>query len=207
MNHNLSFWQEPDWRRESTVSPVFLSGVVIALALVGLLAYISFVFTGNMARRSDFNQIAGDNQQIAARSEAVKEQQKMINLWQNHLAALQNDAASTIVWSRQLEALQSMVPDDIVLSQLSLRSEEVRDESGPRAPSAPKETKLRYVVTVIGAAFGEDAQRTITRFSEQLTFHPEIDRYLQNRELKNISDTSETAGTRFTMICTYKPMG
>jgi hypothetical protein len=205
MNHDLSFWEEPDWRRESTVSPVFLGIVVISLLLVSLLAYMSYIFTGNIGRRAELNRIAGENLKIADRAEEIKEEKKMVNLWQSHLDALKEQSAKAMVWSRQFEALQSMVPEEIVFSQLSLRSEEARDESGPR--SKEKETKYRYVLTLIGTAFGPESQRAITRFSEQLVFHPEIDRYLQNRELKNISETSDTLGTRFTLICTYEPMG
>ncbi len=208
MAHNLTFWSPPDWRRESTVSPVFVAVVVLSLFLVGTLAYASFVFTSKLSRQFELDQITAQNGEIAAQAGEVMEQQQKTKSWQDKVKLLRQESQLRVLWSRQLEALQELVPSNVTFSQMALRSEEMRITLPTRGPGGEKmeEIKTRYILTITGVAFGDNQQKSITDFAEKLPQHPEIGRYVQNRELRNISAGDAEDGTRFTLVCTYIPI-
>jgi hypothetical protein len=211
MEHNLSFWSEPDWRRESTVSPIFLAVIILSMFLLVALAFTSYVFSSRLATKSDYDRLVSENNKIVAQARVIKGYKSRIKQWQVYLDELDEREKKTIVWCRQFEALQTLVPNQIVLSQLALRSERIKEDpviagQVPTAGVVPK-VKTRYTLTILGVAYGENAQRVISQFSESLTRQPEIDRYLENRELRDIRGGDPKTGTTFTIVCTYKPIG
>jgi Tfp pilus assembly protein PilN len=210
MVHDLSFWEGPDWRRESTFSPNFLMGAILCLFAVVALGVTSYQFTTKLRLKGRLAALEGDNKRVVQRAERIRALKSKIEMWDGHMAALQKREDGRIVWSRQFEALWSLVPDDLVFNQLALNStettEEVEKKVGGRTAKI-KIPKVRYTLTITGMARGEDAQRTITTFSDRLPLHPVIARHLESRELKQISDAREGGDRKsFTIMCTYKPL-
>ncbi|MCF7854194.1 MAG: hypothetical protein K9N51_05295 [Candidatus Pacebacteria bacterium] len=208
MKHSLSFWEEPDWRRESTISPTFLGGILLCIMLLGGLAMASYVFTVRISRRAELERVKLENKQIAGQAERVKKRQETLQVWGGNLEQLHQLTARTMLWSRQLEALQSVVPMDITLTQLNITANEVQVDLPREKGAAPKQvSKTQYVLTLSGVARGERAQETITEFSDELPRNPEIGRQLINRELKNISGARGGKAKTFTIVCIYRPVG
>jgi Tfp pilus assembly protein PilN len=211
MEHNLSFWREPDWRRESTVSPIFLAIIVLSMFVLVALAFTSYVFSSRLGTKSEYDRLINENAKIAARAKVVQDYKTRIAQWQSYLDELDARERNRIVWSRQFEALQSLVPNEIVLSQLALRSTRVKEDptTAGGVPAAGAEPKVvtRYTLTILGVAYGDNVQGIISRFAESLAQQPEIGRYLENRELRDIRGGDAETGTTFTIVCTYKPIG
>ena len=211
MEHNLSFWPELDWRRESTVSPIFLAVIILSIFLLIALAFTSYVFSSRLGTKSEYDRLVNDNARIAGKAQVVQNYKSRIAQWQTYLDALKEREENRIVWCRQFEALQALVPNEIVLSQLALRSARVKEDptTAGGTPVAGTEPKVvtRYTLTILGVAYGENAQRVISQFAESLAQQPEIGRYLENRELRDIRGGDAEAGTTFTIVCTYKPIG
>ena len=205
--HNISFWEEPDWRRESTLNPNFVMVVVAALFLVVGLGAVSFAYTSRHSVESELSGLQSQNSEIESLAENLRKQQQRRNEWRRVLDKLETKRDKRLLISRQLEALHRAVPPEIVLEGLEIRAESVEV---PGAEGKKEKEALRYVMSLSGVASGPRAQAAITGFANRL--RPGADSVIGARllssELKNISGGRNLGETNknFTIVCTYKPV-
>jgi len=210
MAHDLNFWPGLDWRRESTFSPNFLLVAIICLFAAAGVAFTSFQFTAKLRLRARLTALTRDNDLIAEEAERVRDYQGKVDMWRANRAKLATQAESRIVWSRQFQALWSVLTDEIVFNQLSLNSGDVTEEVEVQAGRKKKKQKIvrtRYSLTITGSAYGQNAHFAVTTFSDRLPLHPVIGRRLESRELKKIGGGRDGGDHKtFTIMCTYKPL-
>lgn len=217
--HNLSFWDEPDWRRESTLNPNFLMGVVIALFLIAALAVASIAYSSSSSLEGRLSALQAQNQRIADQAQEVRTQKEKLNLWNEVLARLEQMERQRFVISRQLEALYEAVAQspEIQFETLEMHIETVQVEgaegkgNGQGNGKGQKETKVRYAMSLNGFATGEGAQQIITEFWKRLRpgggeADSVIRRLMGNTELKGITGVGDENVKNFSIVCTYKPI-
>jgi len=206
--HNLSFWEEPDWRRESTLNPNFIMGVIIALFAIAGLGVVSFTYTSTVSLSGELSGMKVRNEEIASKAEKVKLQKERTRMWTEVLEKLENMRRKRLVLSRQLAALQAAVPSAIVLDSIGFHVVRVDAEMAPATTGAKEnETVLRYGMSVSGSASGDNAQAAIVAFANRLRPGADsvIGRRLLSSELKNISGGRGNQNTKsFRIECTYK---
>ena len=216
MHHDLNFWSEPNWRRESTINPVFLMVIIFGLFAVAGFAVTTVVLSGRGAVKEQLAELQAQNAEIEQKAEVLRRYQTRMKTWQEYIALLEHLRAQRVLWSRQLEALQALVPETMTLRTLNLKGDRLtveleEDEPPPKGKKKEPKTQMqmRYVLNISGIAEGARAQEIITEFSRQLSRDPVISRRLQSRELKNISGNVSREGKSvhtFTIVCTYEPV-
>ena len=220
MQYDVNFWTEPDWRRESTISPLFLMFIVLSVFVLIGLTLTSITLGARANANADLKRLQAARDEIKDEAEQVRKQRKQARSWQAKHDMLQRLADRRIVWSRQLEALQAMVPPRMVFVSLACTADRVmatelglatgrgakRDSSGKKEE---EQVALRYTLTINGRVRGENAQETVTSFSRQLRGNAVTGSELESRELKNLSGETTKEGTpasTFTIVCKYKPV-
>lgn len=214
--HDLSFWQEPDWKRESTLNPNFLMAVIIALFIVAGIAMTTFANRARSQTSETLNNLKSQLETIKPTADELKAMQADIALWQGHLDTLSGNPDGTILWSRQLESLQRLVPPAIRLNKLEIRAEQVREklpaDSAAGRPMPVILIKTVYHLRLQGEAIGKDAQGIITDFAQAIASDSVIGDRLKNYEVQNItelrssSENEESLGKSFVFSCAYKEM-
>ena len=204
MVHDLSFWSEPDWRRESTLSPVFVMAVFLCLIALAGIAYTSVVFSGKISRTYALGKLEAGNERIKRQAFKVKAARAELAMWRENRAALTELEAERVIWSRQLDALRRIIPDPVTLKLIACRLERVSVAAA--TPDTPPVPQRRYVVTMNGVAQGKEAYRAIPAFADRLQRDPEIGPYLYRATLKNMSGSPGDDETQFTIICEYQPL-
>lgn len=213
MRHDLSFIDQPDWRRESTVSPTFLAAIIFCLFLAAGIGGVFYAYSEKLGRSYRLSAVRSSNDAIAERAGQIAQYNEQLAVWEQNLAAVQELRDQRLLWSRQLHSLWNMVPDDIILTQLSITAHAVRDapagagRRGDAASQAPPRERLQYTMTITGVARGERAQEVITGFADRIPYDREIGRYLLSRELKNISGGADDEEKSFTIVCVYNLVG
>ena len=168
MQHDLNFWQEPDWKRESSISPVFLMMVVVALFVLVGGAAASWAFHGRLTLQNRLADLSARNARIEKEALAAKDHRRKSEMWDRVLKQLDKRVAENLRWSLQLRALQELVPDDIRFDTLAVRTEQVLEHVAVQGKPGRDELRLQYVMTINGRARGANAQKTIARFLENL---------------------------------------
>jgi len=204
--YDLSFWERPDWQRESTINPTFLMTVAIALCLLIGFAAVSMSYQSLASVKEDLKSAKAGSQGLTAKAQRLKELQKQSNTWEKKLEKLETEKNRKIVISRQLEALQKLVPDDIILDSLNLNLKTI-EEKIKKGNAKKVKINFQYEMTLSGVAGGKMPQAVITEFAGKLrpgAPNP-IGERLKSSELKQISGGSrgqEDAKT-FDIACIY----
>lgn len=235
MRYDLNFWPEVDWRRESSIDPRFLAAVGICLLVLAFLGVWSWSYADLQACHADLEAVTKANDKIKASAEDVTRQNQCLANWKVITAKLEHKEAQRLPWSIQLAALATTVPDSVLLSQLLVRSQQVRVEvpvvdslstrsaaavaAGGEAQAAPRSLparkpksslRLQYELTLIGVAVGDGADNVITQFSRDLPRHPDIAPWLDSVELTGVEPElrafNNRPGKKFTIVCKYRPI-
>ncbi len=214
--HNLSFWQEPDWKRESTLNPNFLMAVIIALFVVASIAMTTFANRSRSHTLESLDNLKTQLESIKTAADELKAMQADIALWQGHLDTISGNSNESILWSRQLEALQRLVPAEIRLTNLEIRAEQVREklpaDSAAGRPMPVVLIKTVYHLRLQGEALGQDAQATITDFAQKIASDNVIGDRLKHYEVQNISEMRSSSenipspGKTFVFSCVFKEL-
>lgn len=205
---DLNFWQEPDWRRESTINPNFLMVVIVTLVLILAGWLITHTHRVKGMATEELGDIEAQHAEIKETAEEIKEFRQLTSFWQSKLEELQEEEKRKIIVSRQLEALQQLVPSEIIIQSFRLNLNEVEVDNG--SSDDEKEEKFQYRLDLTGTAGGENPQKIITDFAARLRPGSDnmIGRNLQSYELKQISGESgrgEGEEKKFTIECIYQP--
>lgn len=217
MQYDLSFWNLPDWERESSIDPKFLAGIAAALLLLLMLATFSWSLRGLQSRRVELGTVTAQNRKVIDKAAEVQRQMACTRRWEELLGQLDSKGRTRVVWCRQLASLTGLVPDSMVLHEVTLRSqraEAVADKGpapavAPAAPAAPaagstssaaaaparrpaptKTTKIQVIqceLTIKGVVRGADASEQINTFSRSLERHAELGALLDFAKLKNVA--------------------
>jgi type II secretory pathway pseudopilin PulG len=212
VQYDLSFWECPNWKREGSISPTFLALVGACLMAILAVAILSWSFLRLQGTRENLSRIQAQNSEAAAATAEIKRQQDCVRLWDKALAELDKEARSRITFCRQLAALQSIVPDDIVLGRLSVTSTEarVRKEKGGKDEGFVEVTELRYGLGISGSAYGDQAEQLITALSREMATHPELARELETVQLTSVTPLTRQRsdappGKAFSIIARFTP--
>ncbi len=218
MKYNLNFWQEPDWQKENSVNIASLGALVALILVIAGVSHVIWILADISDRQDTLSMLEREIHQHKAVYGKVQSQADSIALWQETVKQLQVQSANRIVWSTQLNAIQNLVPEDIVLKNLLLDSTDLLPEVDKlkARPTAGKRLKHRhmteYQLRVFGVAYGENAESIITDFSRRLPKHPEMKSYLQSVELTSVmphnsrGSAAVLTGKEFVIVCHYKPV-
>jgi len=124
MAYDLNFWGEPDWARESGISPLFLMAVVVCLFGLAGAASASWAYHVRLSRQSELGELTRRCEKIAPEALAAKDHRRKAALWDKALMGLDERARAGMPWSAYLEELRRQVPDDIRFDTLAIRMEE-----------------------------------------------------------------------------------
>ena len=221
MQIELNFWNEPDWKRESTINPRFLAVAGLFFVIVILLGLFSWAWSMKQVREDTLNQLRLVNQQHMGAIREIERQQECIRFWRKVRRNLEVRGDKRIVWSQQLAALQRRVPERILLSKLHLRSSrrEAVDDQSRQASRSSGETpaptrpiyETRYQLTIRGRAYAENADKVIREFSRSLPRDPVLGAAVETVQLTDVAVESTAEETdvpvkKFTIVCRYKPI-
>lgn len=225
MQYDLNFWPEPDWQRESSVDPYFLLVLFLALLMVVCVGLAAWNAMGIQHRRGELLALEIHIGKTARAAAEVQRQLDCLALWDQVTRRLEACASGRPVLCRQLAAIQSLVPEAVTLTRLSLDSVDSRAEGArPATPApgegaetrvrAPKENvQTRYVMTITGVARGANAEQVITEFSRAIPMHADLRPLLSTVELTSVvtesrmsgRDEAAGPGKEFVIVCRYKP--
>ncbi len=228
--YDVSFWEPPDWRKESSFDPLFLAVVGASLVLLAMLAWFSWNFQTRLTLKGRILTMTAANDRIAKQADRVRAMRRELETWKRTAAALEWKHRARILWCRQLAAFQRTVPDAILLSNFNYTS---RVESVPitalgvgngsaaeKAGSNRKSRRKPQLVPVItgqvilsGIGFGRDAAEAINRFSRSLQLDSELKNWISKAEILDVGP-AQTSGMleggdgakAFTLECDYKPI-
>ena len=225
MEYDLSFWELPDWRRESSVNPKFLAAAGVCVALLAVFGCVSWAFRSVHAQKRLRDKVAADVKKIAGDAARVQLLRTRVMRWETILKKLDAKARARIVWCNQFAALQSVIPESVTLQRLQLSSQPVEVEEKPKDPPKPagaasssshrppktrKVRMLEWRLTLTGVARGDNADQVSEELSQRLATHPDIAPKLESAKLGKVfsvpAKDGQTAGKQFTINCKYKPV-
>ena len=226
MRYDLNFWPELDWRRESSIDPRFLAAVGASAVMLAVFAAWSFLYSSLQAARNERARTIAANEKIKGIAVEVTRKNEMIRYWQGIEARLQRKPKVRMPWSRQLAALTEVVPDSVIISSVTVRSNPVKVDvpdvispkpgvaAAPAARRLPGRAKtglrLQYDLTLTGAAVGDSADDVVSRFSREIPQHSEIGPWLESVELTSLQPDmnafAHQPGKKFSIVCRYKPL-
>ncbi len=215
MMYNLNFWPEVDWKREGSMDPRFVMGACLCLLVLAIAAIWSVHYGRVLVLRSDLAVLRVENAKIEKTAEEVTRKNDCVAYWNKVIAGVKGKNKTRMPVSRQLSALAAAMPDSIILSSVSFRSQ-TRDANMadllPAQKKGKSEPVLLYECILSGVAVGADAEKTAAELSQTLSTHPEIAPWVDAVQLTNIAPDAEAAAgaagarTRFTLAIQYNPL-
>jgi hypothetical protein len=230
MPYNLSFWSTPDWRRESSTDPKFLAAMGAALVVLAGLTALSWGYQGLQGKRRELATVTAQNKKIIEKAQDIERQIACSRRWQEILGKLECKGRARILCCRQLAALQALVPEAMVLQEVSFRSQRTEmvtpvkpaaealpekegESSSKRRAAPPKVTKTPIIqceMTVKGVVRGNEAEKTVTGFSRALERDAEIGPTLDYVKLRSVTPElgaeEKVPGKQFVILCRFKPV-
>jgi len=220
MRYDLNFWEEPNWRRESSVDPLFAVLVGGCLFILLALVLTAWLMVGLQVRKSELGVLELEVEEDTEAVEEVHRQMDCMRVWREALAEVDVRRRKRVVWSRQLNALQSLVPDAIVLRRLSLSCTEVEEDDKKASAAKSRSGKGKkpptmlsnYELRIQGVAHATNAEALIATFSRVLPEHPELAPHLDTVELTSVTPDRKhrpgegDPGKEFMIVCRYKPI-
>lgn len=204
----LNFWQEPDWRRESTINPNFLMVVMVALCLIVAGWLVSSSYRLKNVTTDKLRNIRSEHAEVKDTAEKIQELRQLSSFWQSKQEELEDAKKRKLIMSRQLETLQSLVPPEIVLQSLRINLNIIENEDRGSGGKEGEE-KLQYRLDLAGTAGGDNPQLVITDFAGRLRPGSDniIGRSLKSYELKQISGRGgeEEGEKSFNVECVFQP--
>ena len=229
MTYDLNFWPEVDWRKESSPDPRFVAFIGAGLLLLGIATFWGVRYAAATSLQSELGNLKMANERIAAKAANVARQKECVAYWKEMESALNQKQTMRMPLSRQLAALASILPGNIVLSSISFRSQSVsfdlseimpvKATTGGAASKTPPRVKLepflQYECVINGIAKGGNAEDDISRLSRLLGETREIAPWVDSVELTRLEGVERSAGAAaeaaesakaFTLVLKYKPV-
>ena len=197
--YNLSFWEAPNWQRESTFAPHFLLGVVVAASLLVGVALTSFSYRDKATVEVETKALQSGIESIDPRVKELLQLQRTLRLWETALKDFDDHTRARLSWSPQLAALQKLVPEHILFRSLSITCRTVDAD----LETAGTTTQQKYSLSINATAGGDDPQQTINLFLDKLQNNPVLGSF----QTPHLSDTVRREGERivFSVVLEYEP--
>lgn len=210
MRYDVSFWQSPDWQRESSMNPTFL----VFIGLVGLTLVVLAVVGGLKSKlqavKTEMTRLEIKGDESAGAIAEIQRQKACIRRWSEALKSLENINRNRLLWSRQLESFALSIPEDMRLSVLTIRNVEVplEPEEGSTAGKAATRYGTQYEMAFQGQVLGEQAGAIIRAFSRDIREAPGLGMYLERIRLSGETPLGdqEVAGKSFVLNGWYRPL-
>lgn len=200
MRFDLSFWDEPNWTRESTLSPFFIMTAIAATFLVAGIALAAGAARELSVSRAQLEALNQQNNGLKASAAKAAKMKAQIDRWDKVLKTFDGLATKNLLWSCQLEALQKSVPDDVTLETMTVsgsRKGDTTDNTGKLTLPA-----WQYSLVMTCLAVGENPQESINTFLDNLSHDPLLST-LMTPELRE-TVTRADGSKKFKLICTYQ---
>ncbi len=222
MRYDLNFWPEVDWKREGSLDPRFVVGVAFCLVLLGVAGFWSVRHRAYQNAVAQLAELQAKNEKIDKAAQEVTRQQQCVEYWKNILGRVDGKTSIRMPISRQLAAVAASMPDSLVLTSLSFRSQYSRLDinkvlNGTAGAKEKLATFLQYDCRIEGMAYGEQAETTVSKLSRTLQWEDktgEIAPWLATAQLTKIEAGDQgapdgrvqPASRRFALSLQYKPL-
>ena len=164
--YDLNFWEEPDWSRESSINPLFSFVATLCLFIVIGLGLV-FAEKGKLQTKiNELDMVKQQNMPIKPKAEKTSTVKKEIADWQKAVDVYRQLDTKNFAWSSQLETIERLIPDQIIITSLSMTTQRAEDIEGTKDTfPLPAWTAL---VTLEGVAGGLEPYQTITTLFDKL---------------------------------------
>lgn len=190
--NELSFWEVPDWGRESSLNPNFVMAVIILLFIVIGIGIYSMAYRKIVPLKEQENTLKSALKDEKAFIDGIKKLEALETTWNEKLELLDNHQVP-LYWSRQLQAYQDVIANDIsevlMISSMDFnkRVKMVEASAGGKRggkKKSQKERVVKYMVdfTCEGIPSDESAggsQSISNSLSNALSRHAFISPFLQ----------------------------
>jgi hypothetical protein len=110
--NELSFWEVPDWGRESSLNPNFVMAVIILLFVVIGIGIYSMAYRKIVPLKEQEKTLKSALKDEKAFVDGIKKLEALETTWSEKLELLE-DHRVPLYWSRQLQAYQDVIANDI----------------------------------------------------------------------------------------------
>ncbi len=203
MSLDLSFWEPPDWKRETRVNPLFWVFVAVVIGVGGLSIGLTVALQRATELGAQHDMYKIDMARISAQYNGVEKSKKLYqSIEKGVLLNLRERVARRRAMAPTLSKLFKMVNDDIVFDALSLKGVETVGQKGASIKS------MRYSLIVSGTVFGTDSEDKLSEF--QQLFKDEEQGFgesMLSSEVTQIDSSGEESGvakTVFTIKSEFK---
>lgn len=201
MKVDLSFWEPPDWKREASISPVFLGAVAVVVILLAAGVYVMNLYNQLDSIKSDTAAIQSYLDENKVEVERYRKKQQLVQLYEASVRKpLHWKNQNRQLMSQLLMDLIGAVPDNVTLSVLSISSEQKSFSKNEKAEakkySSNKERMhqpMFYRLQLEGQAFGKTQQEVMLVTISQ-HFRPALERVLGVETVLNPGEPLEVDG-------------
>lgn len=213
MRIDLNYWEPVDWKREHAGSPAFKyvgAGLIAALLILGWLS----------VKHGELTKVKNTFDELKERTEAIEKEtaktaeklaySKLIN--GKVLGRVKKMNENRMVWSRNLQVLPQIVPDEMILSNVIVRSGRAKLSKADLAVAAKKGKTLKsplvYQIAIAGVVEGDMAQaeQAVETFSYDLASEKGFGTKLKSAELKGLGKSRDVRGVTFTVNGTFNDL-
>jgi len=204
MSLDVSFWELPDWRKESSISPVFIGLITTVVAiLISGLYYFSLVQTEQTyLDRIKLNE--SQNQSLLNKFNDLKQIQVYTEFMNKSiLNPLLQQQEKILFASTLFQEFQDKLPDSIVLNKFSF------DAFKSAVTKKGSKPALRYRLLLKGYAMGSNSENIVGNFVKKLRSPNQfkdtlVSVSIQGRLNKVYSQELSNFKTVFSIDCTFE---
>ena len=204
MSIDISFWEPPNWKKESSMSPVFvgLLAVIVAIAIVGL--YYLFLIQTTERYTYDLKSETAESLTLQKQYADLKQvQEYTVFLNKSILNPLIQQQGKILFASSLIQEFQKNQPKSIVLNKFSF------DAFKSAVTKKGSKAGLRYRVILKGYAIGNNSENVVGDFVKKLRSQNQFKEKLisvaiQGRLNKVFSEDISTFKTVFSIDCTFE---
>ena len=203
MSLDVSFWEPPNWKKESSISPVFLGLVAVTVVIIVLGSYYGLLIQSENNYKNIISSNKRENVFIQKRYVDLKQAQEYTTfLKKSILSPLMQQQGKTLFVSSLMQEFQQVLPKSIVLNKISF------DAFNSADPKKGKKAGLSYRLILKGYAIGNNSRNIVGDFVKQLRNNDQFKEKLisvaiQGRLNKVFSEENATFKTRFSIDCTF----
>ena len=207
MSLDVSFWEPPNWKKESSISPVFL-GLV---AVIGVIIALGFYYGLLIQSENNYKNIISSNKR---ENLFIQKQYGDLKQAQEYTAFLKKSILNPLIQqqgkilfvSSLMQELQQNLPKSIVLNKISF------DAFNYASTKKGEKAVLRYRVILKGHAVGNNSENIVGDFVKQLRGTDQFKEKLisvaiQGRLNRVFSEVDATFRTSFSIDCTFAKGG
>ena len=165
MAMDVSFWEPPSWKKESSISPVFLGILGLAVLVFLAIGYYVTLLQSQSSLESAYKFATQENKSLSSEYGVLVELDKYTKYMnESVLGELKYRRNSNFLVSQLYQQLEASIPNDMVLTEVSFDA--FNDFKGKKK----KDTVgcLRYRVIIKGYSFGVSPTSNIGRYAKFL---------------------------------------